>query len=76
MNVKPVEPNLQQSHVRSMDLDSCKETLRFASPEAMEELVPHLSDSQYEYAKQTLPLKKSKQLEDAWNLFKRRAIKA
>lgn len=76
MQTKPVELNAQQTHIAALDLDACKESLRFASPEAMQDLVPCLSQSQYEYAKRTLPCKKSKQLEDAWICFKERAIKA
>ena len=65
----------QQSYISSLDEDACKETLRCASKEAIQELVPYLSDSQYYYAKMTLPKEKSAELESAWNLHQKAALK-
>jgi hypothetical protein len=65
----------QQSYISSLDEDACKETLRFASKEAMQTLVPFLSPSQYYYAKKTLPEQKAAELESAWNLHQKAALK-
>jgi|GEM_PF-3069745 len=61
---------------KDLDLDSCRETIRFASKEALTEIVLQLSDDQYEYAKTTLPSKKANELENAWNLARVKALKA
>ena len=75
MSTNSLFSNVQNRHIASLDLDSCRETLRLASEEAIEALVPYLSSSQYEYAKQTLPPKKSAQLENAWQLHQSKALK-
>lgn len=72
----PLNGSSSNNPFAHLGLDACKETIRLASKESLPQIVLQLSDDQYEYAQTTLPRKKAKDLEDAWNLAKVNALKA
>jgi hypothetical protein len=51
-----------RTYITSMDPETVRDSLRYASDEAIQKIAKLLTDDQYEYAKRTLPSKASQAL--------------
>ncbi|MBM3192532.1 MAG: hypothetical protein FJZ63_07800 [Chlamydiae bacterium] len=49
---------LSVNYIHSLDLEAARDMLRFASSEEIQKIVPLLTEDQFVYAKDTLPLQK------------------